>query len=80
MVVKSNAGHDQDNFYVIVKLENGFGYIADGRRRKLEKPKRKNILHLSMTNEVLDITTLDTNQKIRRVLWSYNNKTTSVAD
>ena len=30
-IVKSMAGHDSDRFYVVVKLEGDFAYIADGK-------------------------------------------------
>ena len=40
-VVKSMAGHDSDRFYVVVRLEGDFAYIADGKVRKLENPKKK---------------------------------------
>lgn len=71
-IVKSKAGHDGGSFYLVVAMENEFVYIADGRRRKLEKPKRKNRRHLARTNRVVDVTEFDTNKKIRRVLWDYN--------
>lgn len=80
MIVKSISGHDKDRFYVLVGLEKGYGYIADGKRRKLEKPKRKNIIHLSKTNCVLKMDSLDTNLKLRRALWSHNDNTIAVAD
>ena len=34
------AGHDKNRFYVIVKIENESVFIADGKRRKVEDPKR----------------------------------------
>lgn len=82
MVVKSNAGHDKNRFYVLIGLESGCGSIADGKRRKLEKPKSKKLIHLRATNVVLEMADLDTNQKIRRALHSYNygNEAMSVAE
>jgi len=82
MVVKSNAGHDKNRFYVLIELESGCGHIADGKRRKLEKPKSKKLIHLSATNVVLEMADLDTNQKIRRALHRYNyvNEAMSVAE
>lgn len=80
MIVFSKAGHDANSFYVLVKVEGAFGYIADGRRRKLSDPKRKNLLHLKPTNSLVDVTALDTDKKIRRVLHELNFAATSVAD
>ncbi len=71
-IVKSMSGHDKGSFYIVVKSENGFVYIVDGRSRKLDKPKKKNISHLAKTNEVVDIEEFDTDNKIRRKLWDYN--------
>lgn len=72
MVVRSEAGHDQRRFYVLLELCGEYGVIADGKKRKLEKPKKKNLRHLAKTARVLSPGEYDTNQKLRRVLWSYN--------
>ena len=77
MIVKSNAGHDKNRFYVIVKIENAKGFISDGKRRKLEDPKAKNFIHLSKTSTVMDMQKLDTNLKLRRVLFPFNNEQTT---
>lgn len=71
-IVWSKSGHDSGSFYLVVKVENGFAYIADGRRRKLNAPKRKNMRHLSLVNRTVDVAEMDTDKKIRRVLWDYN--------
>ena len=71
-IVKSTAGHDADSFYVVLEVEQGAALIADGRRRKLAKPKRKNIRHLARTNQVVPEEELATDNKIRRVLWPLN--------
>lgn len=72
MIVRSNSGHDRNRFYVLVKLEDRFGYIADGKRRKLQNPKKKNLLHLSKTNRIVELDQINTDLKLRRVLWDYN--------
>ena len=46
-IVYSKSGHDAHRFYVVVSQSDGWVYIADGKRRKLEKPKRKNPRHLA---------------------------------
>ncbi|MBC8610809.1 Uncharacterised protein [uncultured Ruminococcus sp.] len=71
-VVKSKAGHDAGSFYVVLKAESDFVWIADGRRRKSEKPKRKNIRHIAKTNRIVPEEDLLTDKKIRRVLWELN--------
>jgi len=70
-IVKSISGHDKGSFYAIVCSENGIPFIADGRRRKIENPKRKNPKHISVTNTVIELTEL-TNRKLRGVLHPFN--------
>lgn len=72
MIVKSNAGHDKERFYLVVRLENGFAYIVDGKRRKLARPKRKSVSHLSSTKRIVDISLYNTDRKLRRLLWEFN--------
>jgi len=50
MVVKSMAGHDSGSYYAVMRVENGFAYIADGKLRKVERPKKKNPLHTEDTH------------------------------
>ncbi len=45
-LAKSIAGHDKDQFFVIVREESEYVYLADGKERTLEKPKRKNKKHI----------------------------------
>lgn len=78
MIVKSDAGHDGGSYYVIVKAKENRFYIADGKRRKLNKPKCKNPKHLRHTNKAVDLMQTDTNQKLRRVLTDLNSGTMSV--
>jgi ribosomal protein L14E/L6E/L27E len=68
---KSSAGHDKGSWYVIVKQENGFVYIADGRRRKLEIPKKKNIKHVEITRKNVKLEHF-TDKSLRKALWQYN--------
>lgn len=66
-VVKSIAGRDQGRYYVAVTAKDRFVFIADGTERKLEKPKRKNVKHISPTHRWIDITGL-TNKKLKKLL------------
>lgn len=66
-VVISTAGRDQGCCFVAVAVEDRFVYIADGKERKLEKPKRKNVRHISPTGTQIDITGM-TNKKLKKLL------------
>lgn len=69
-VVKARAGRDKDSFFVVVKSDDKWAYIADGKRRKAEKPKRKNPIHLSATKVVLP-DSMDTNRNISKALKNF---------
>lgn len=71
-VVQSKAGKDCGGFFVILAENDGFAYIADGRLRKVEKPKRKNARHLAPTNTVLKPEDCETNKKLRAALAEFN--------
>ena len=45
-IVLANAGRDQDGLFFVVGEADGFVLLADGKRRKLEHPKRKNPVHI----------------------------------
>ena len=68
------AGRDKGNLFVAADAHDGFVYIADGRKRKLEKPKRKNPKHISPVGECIDTENL-TNKKLRRLINEYKTRT-----
>ena len=53
-VVRSRAGRDSGRFMMIVHIEDGFVYLADGRVRKANKPKRKKMKHIAKTNYIVE--------------------------
>jgi len=73
-VVKSIAGHDKDRFYVVVRLEGDFAFIADGKIRKLEAPKKKRIKHLAPTKAEVDLKETATNNKLKNALKEFNSE------
>lgn len=72
-VVKSCAGRDKNSYFVAVGISGGFVEIANGKERKLEKPKRKNIKHISPTNTVISTEAL-TNRKLKKVLNEFSTQ------
>lgn len=44
----SKCGHDKDKVYVIVKADNEYVYLVDGKNRTINCPKRKNIKHIQL--------------------------------
>jgi ribosomal protein L14E/L6E/L27E len=70
-VAKSVAGHDKGSWYIIVRQEPGYAFIADGRRRKIGAPKRKNVKHIEITRKTVELA-FDTDKSLRKALWKYN--------
>jgi large subunit ribosomal protein L14e len=52
-IVKTLRGRDQGKFAIIVGIEDHrFVWIVDGDKRKFDQPKKKNVLHLQLQNEI----------------------------
>mgnify|MGYP002530181303 CR=1 FL=1 len=51
-IIKSIAGHDQNNFFVILNVENEYVYLVDGKTRTLNKPKKKKLKHIQVVGKV----------------------------
>lgn len=50
-LVLSKAGRDKASFLIVVGvLDNKMVFLADGKSRKIEKPKLKKIKHISKIN------------------------------
>lgn len=43
-VVYSKSGHDKGDTLMVLFVEGAYVYLADGKRRKIEKPKRKKMI------------------------------------
>lgn len=75
-VVYSKAGRDKGNYYIVVGVvDSNYVLLADGKCKKIQKPKKKKIKHLQLTNEVAyDIKesvvnkSYDSDSKIRKFL------------
>lgn len=73
-IVRSMAGHDAGSFYAVLSLEGDFALIADGKRRPLQKPKRKRLKHLQKTNTVLDVSLIENDNQLRKALHQFNHE------
>jgi len=58
-IVRATAGRDEGGYFAVLGLfrEKGIIYalIADGKERKIGKPKKKNIKHLVFTKTVIEV-------------------------
>lgn len=69
-VVKSKAGRDKDRFLVVVDVLEQKVFVCDGKHHKTEKPKLKNIKHLSATKTVVELP--KTNKQLRKLLNNFS--------
>lgn len=66
-VVIVKAGKEKNSRFVVTQvLDDRFVLIADGKSRRLSRPKKKNILHLQATGRKIDSVTTD--RKLRDFL------------
>ena len=47
-IVRSTAGHDKGEIFFVVGCGNGFVQVANGKTRKVEKPKTKKVIHVRL--------------------------------
>ena len=50
-IVKSIAGRDAGSLFFVLATEGDFLLLADGRRRRVESPKRKRRKHVALVGE-----------------------------
>ena len=72
LVVKAKSGRDKNRFFVVIGCDGEYAYIADGKTRRLERPKRKNIKHLFTTNTVIPVDSINTDKLIKAQLREFN--------
>ena len=51
-IVQSLAGHDKQNLFVVLSVCDEYVFMADGKTRKVSKPKRKKIKHIKKVSAV----------------------------
>ena len=71
MIVRTDAGRDAGRFFLVTGCENDMLLLADGGRRPLSKPKRKNPLHTHATRHSLPLEGL-TDKALRNALRPLN--------
>ena len=77
---KSLRGHDKDEIFLIIKEEENFAFLTDGKTRMLDNPKKKKLKHLEITNcisedvrEKINGSLKVTNGDIREAIENYKN-------
>ena len=70
-VVISKAGHDSGELFAVMSFEDKYVFISDGKQRKVEKPKKKNLKHVAVTQHFIESEQLLTNRKLKKALASF---------
>lgn len=70
-IVLSKSGRDKDLFFVVLSADSGTVTICDGKRRRLENPKTKNVKHVAKTACIIAEEQLKTNKSIRHALYDF---------
>ena len=72
-IVKSTAGKDKAQFYIVVDFKDNRAYVSDGKNRKLSNPKSKNPRHLAVTSTIVDLPEND--KQLRNLLKKFGSAT-----
>lgn len=51
-IVFTTCGRDTKTPFVVVKAEKGFVYLCDGKTRREQNPKKKNVRHVKSANVI----------------------------
>ena len=71
-LVRSKAGRDAATTLAVLAVEGEYLLLADGRRRRVESPKRKKAKHTAPTAAVLQPAQLATNRLLRAAIAAYD--------
>jgi len=67
-VVMSLAGHDKGGLHMVMAADKEYAIIADGKRRKVQSPKRKKLKHLRIVEGYEIEDTAITNRQLRKAV------------
>ena len=80
-IVRSDAGRDKGNLFVVLAVEGEYLLLADGKSRKVEAPKRKKRRHVlfvsaeeTRLSEKIKSKEKFTNSELRRTLAAYRGE------
>ena len=80
MIVRSKAGRDKGDLFIVLRIENNYAYIANGILRKVDRPKKKKLMHLQLSGNVsepiqkkLEAAEEVTNCEVRKALAEYSD-------
>lgn len=64
--VRSIAGRDKGGLFIVMSVDNGYAYLADGDLRRADRPKKKKLKHIQASGNVSEFiqNKLETGQKV----------------
>lgn len=62
------AGRERNRLLCVTDFDGRYVYLADGKERPLDNPKRKNPKHVQKTDKQLDESFMLTNRALRKAL------------
>lgn len=78
-IVRSIAGRDMGDLFIVLARDGDYAYLANGELRKVDRPKKKKLKHLQGTNSVsefiqnkLETVGKVTNSEVRKALSEFN--------
>ena len=78
-IVRSIAGRDKGDLFIVLSREGDYAYLANGELRKVDRPKKKKLKHLQGSYSVsefiqnkLQTTGKVTNSEVRKALSEFN--------
>lgn len=76
LLAMSKAGHDKGTLYVIIREEGEYVYLADGRIRTADRPKKKNKKHVQMIKQkkIAEPESGFDDLKIRKIIKEYQEE------
>ena len=80
-IVKSTAGRDEGDLFFVLDIQEEFLLLADGKRRRVENPKRKKCKHVAFVGESHSVVAEKirssekiTNSELRKAIAAYSGK------
>lgn len=79
-IVYSKCGRDKGRPFIVFSSDNEYAYLVDGDLRVLEKPKKKKIKHIQVTNRIdsdiknkIESNLYINDSDVRKALLQYNH-------
>ncbi len=64
--VRSIAGRDKGGLFIVMSVDNGYAYLADGDLRRADRPKKKKLKHIQASGKISEFiqNKLESGQKV----------------